>query len=158
MSVKRTLGAPHLNTIFNVNAMQSDLYQVFTFRQHQSTMVCLNTLTKKKIETLLISLQSSRVCQSAVVLLKKRLYQNCFRFAQQFWSTQTQMHFASTLSFTLINTLHLSKCLNKPLWTRLTESEHLVQITFHWIYTGKWILSVENQGCTYTSFFSSLFI
>ena len=44
----------------------------------------LNTLTKKKIETLLISLQSSRVCQSAVVLLKKRLYQNCFRFAQQF--------------------------------------------------------------------------
>ena len=84
MSVKRTLEAPHLNTIFNVNAMQSDLYQVFTFRQHQSTMVCLNTLTKKKIETLLISLQSSRVCQSAVVLLKKRLYQNCFRFAQQF--------------------------------------------------------------------------
>ena len=64
MSVKRTLGAPHLNTIFNVNAMQSDLYQVFTFRQHQSTMVCLNTLTKKKIETLLINLQSSRVCQS----------------------------------------------------------------------------------------------
>ena len=95
----------------------------------------LNTLTKKKIETLLISLQSSRVCQSAVVLLKKRLYQNCFRFAQQFWSTQTQMHFASTLSFTLINTLHLSKCLNKPLWMRLTKvwklqhhSSHLIKM------------------------------
>ena len=44
----------------------------------------LNTLTLNKLGTLLISLQSSRVCQSAVVLLKKRLYQNCFRFAQQF--------------------------------------------------------------------------
>ena len=105
----------------------------------------LNTLTKNMIGTLLISSQSSRVCQSAVVLLKKRLYQNCFRFAQQFWSTQTQMHFASPLSFTLINTLHLSKCLNKPLWTRLTEGEHLVQITLHCIYTKKSIRSVENQ-------------
>ena len=112
----------------------------------------LNTLTKKKIETLLISLQSSRVCQSAVVLLKKRLYQNCFRFAQQFWSTQTQMHFASPLSFTLINTLHLSKCLNKPLWPKLTGCEYLVQITFYCIYIDKWYLSVEHKVFTYSSF------
>ena len=88
----------------------------------------LNTLTKNVFGTLLISSQSSRVCQSAVVLLKKRLYQNCFRFAQQFWSTQTQMHFASPLSFTLINTLHLLKCLNKP---RATEGWISVHLELH---------------------------
>ena len=80
------------------------------------------------IGTLLISSQSSRVCQSAVVLLKKRLYQNCFRFAQQFWSTQTQMHFAFPLSFTLINTRILSKCLNKP---RATEGWISVHLELH---------------------------
>ena len=75
------------------------------------------------------------------------------RYAATIWQTK----FGALFRFAFLRASQLQfifqQCLNKPLWMKLTEGEHLVQITFHWIYTVKWILSVENQGCTYTSFF-----
>jgi len=98
----------------------------------------LNTIWYKNyndVETLPVK----RTVKDAIELLRNCDLGQMVRYAATIWQTKFGALFrfafrpASQLQFIF------QQCLNKLLWTRLTESEHLVQITFHWIYTGKMV-------------------
>ena len=117
----------------------------------------LNTIWYKNnndVETLPVK----RTVKDAIELLRNCDLGQMVRYAATIWQTK----FGALFRFAFLRASQLQfifqQCLNKPLWTRLAESKHLVQITFHCIYIDKWYLSVEHKVFTHSSFCRSWFI